>query len=155
MRLIPDSVFWHQNLRKSLSAPADVVVYKVLRFSKGALITRYLHLSLVFLFSGLVHEFTDIAEGFPRSYVGSIHFFMTQAVGIMLEDVVQALYRAIRGAQRDTPPTTVARAIGYIWVTLFLCWSTPMWTYARQSAMRGEQSENLLPFSLLGLLNKI
>lgn len=142
-------------MRKFLTASADVVVYKVFQFGNGALITRYFHLSLVFLFSGLLHELVDIAEGFPRSYVGSIHFFMTQAVGIMLEDAVQAAYRAIIGIKRGTPPTLMARAVGYIWLALFLCWSTPMWIYPRQRAIRGEEGENALPFSLLSLLSKI
>lgn len=154
MRLILDSVFWHQNLRKSLSAPADVVVYKFLRFPKGTLVARYLHLSLVFLFSGLMHEVADIAEGFPRPYTGSIIFFLTQTLGIMLEDAVQAVYRAIRGVKRGTPSTAVARAVGYIWLALFLWWSTPIWIYARQSVSRGEPGENFIPFSFLGLLNK-
>lgn len=147
-------MFWHQNLRKSLSAPADVVIHKGLRFPKGV-VARYLHLSLVFLFSGLMHELLFIAEGVPRSNVGSVHFFMTQAVGIMLEDAVQEVYRAIRGVQRGTPPDSVARAIGYIWLVLFLCWSTPVWTYPRQRAFRGGQSQYLLPFSLLASLSKV
>lgn len=149
------SVFWHQHLRKSLSAPADFLVYKVLRFPKGALFTRYLNLSLVFLFSGLLHESVNIAEGFHRPYAGSVIFFMTQALGIILEDAVQAVYRAIRGVPRGTSPTLLARAIGYVWLALFLCWSTPIWIYAQQSASRGEQGDNLLPFSLLGLLKNI
>lgn len=142
-------------MRKCYSAPADLVVYKALRCPKGALVTRYLHLSLVFLFSGMQHELVDIAEGFPRPYPGSIIFFMTQAVGIMLEDAVQAGYRAFRGVQRGTPPTPVARAFGYIWLASFLIWSTPIWFYARQRASRGEESENMLPFSLLGWLTRI
>lgn len=80
---------------------------------------------------------------------------MTQAVGIMLEDAVQEVYRAVRGVQRGTPPDSVTRAIGYIWLVLFLCWSTPVWTYPRQRAFRGEQSEYLLPFSLLASLSKV
>lgn len=136
-------------MRKCYSAPTDLVVYKVLRCPKGALVTRYLHLSLVFLFSGLQHELVDIAEGFPRPYTGSIIFFMTQAAGIMLEDAVQAGYRAVRGVQLGTPPTPLARAFGYIWLAFFLIWSTPIWIYARQHASKGEESENMLPFSLL------
>lgn len=62
--LVLGSVFWHQNLRKSLSAPADVLIHKGLRFPKGV-VARYLHLSLVFLFSGLMHELLIIAEGVP------------------------------------------------------------------------------------------
>lgn len=130
-----------------------VVVYEALRFPKGVA-ARYLYLSLVFLFSGLIPEFLDIAERGPRSFMDSIHFFMTQAVGIMLEDAVQAAYRAMRVGRRGTPPSPVTRMTGYIWLILFLGWSTPVWTYARQRASRGEDSENLLPFSLLGFLSK-
>lgn len=153
--LILGSVFWHQNLRKCLSAPADVVVYKVLRFPKGTLITRYLHLSLVFFFSGLLHECIDIIEGIPHLYLGTLQFYMTQVIGIMLEDAVQTVYRASHGVQRGTPPTFISRAAGYIWLAVFLCWSQPIALYPRLGARRGGQSESLLPVSLLGLLNKI
>lgn len=70
-------------------------MYKVLRFPKGALVTRYLHLSLVFLFSGLLQEFFDIVGGLP--YPGQIYYFMTQVLGIILKDAVQAIYHAARG----------------------------------------------------------
>lgn len=152
-KLIFGSVVWHQHLRKSLTAPADLVVYKIFRLSKGGLITRYLHLSLVFLISGLLHTWVEVGMGFPTRQSGQIQFFMTQIVGILLEDAVQAFYRAVYGIQRGAPPTTRARAVGYIWLVVFLWWSTPAWFYPRQRVSQGNQSEAVLPFSLFaGLL---
>lgn len=151
---IVGSCFWHQLFRKPLSAFSDIVVFKILRLRKGTLVTRYLHLSLVFFFSGVLHEIYHVAEGLPRPYGANVHFFMTQAVGIMLEDTVQTMYRAIRGVQRGTPPTTATRLVGYIWLALFLSWSTPVWIYTRLRVTTADPSQQWVSFSLLGLLNK-
>ncbi|MCJ1464148.1 hypothetical protein MMC07_002761 [Pseudocyphellaria aurata] len=145
---------WHQQLRKPLSAFSDVIVFKILRLRKGALVTRYLHLSLVFFFSGVLHEVLHVAQAVPRPYGVELHFYMTQAVGIMLEDIVQAMYRSIRGIQRGTPPTPTTRLVGYIWLALFLSWSSPVWVYIRLRTATTDPSQQLLPFSLLSLWNR-
>ena len=55
--------FWHQHLRKQLSGPADVIVYRVLGLTKGRPVARYLHLFLVFLISGLLHTWVEVGQG--------------------------------------------------------------------------------------------
>lgn len=152
MFLILGSVVWHQHLRKYLTGLADFVVYKILRLPKGGLMTRYLHLSLVFLISGLIHLWIDIGRGFPIRPTGPMHFFGTQIVGIVLEDVVQAVYRAVCSIQRGAPPTPMARTVGYVWLIVFLWWSTPAWFYPQQRLSRGDQREVPLPFSLFASL---
>lgn len=113
-------MFWHQHHRKYLTAIADLIVYKALRLPKGKLVTRYLHLSLVFLSSGLLHAWVEFNQGYPARQSGQISFFVTQVVGIMLEDIVQAVYRVSRGVKWESPPTPLARAAGYVWLALFL-----------------------------------
>lgn len=147
-----DSLVWHQHLRKYLTALADVIVYNALRLPKGKLVTRYLHLSLVFLISGLLHVWVEVAQGFPARQSGAIPFFVTQAVGIMLEDIVQAVYRAMRGVKREAPPTPMARAVGHVWLVVFLWWSTPVWLYPQQRLSRGDYRDKVLPFSLFASL---
>ncbi len=52
-------------------------------------------------------------------------FYCTQALGIMLEDGMQALYRYARGTQRNPePPSRWIRMAGYRWVIAFVVWST-------------------------------
>ena len=148
------SVVWHQHLRKHLSGPADVIVYKVLRLRKGPLLTRYAHLSLVFLLSGLLHAWTEIGQGFTWRESGQIQFFMTQVLGIMLEDAVQALFRFVRGVKRGSAPTRGSRVIGYIWLVIFFWWSTPAWFYPRLRVSGGDERDQILPFSLFGQLMK-
>ena len=142
---------WHQHLRKYFTALADLIVYKALRLRKGKLVTRYLHLSLIFLISGLCHAWIDFAQGFPARQSGQIPFFVTQLVGILLEDTVQAVYRSMRGVQWGAPPTPMARAVGYVWLAVFLWWSTPIWFYPQRRISRGDDDE-MLPFSLFASL---
>ncbi|MCJ1349639.1 hypothetical protein MMC31_007880 [Peltigera leucophlebia] len=148
------SVFWHQHLRKYFTALADLIVYKAFRLPKGKLVTRYLHLSLIFFISGLVHVWIEFGQGVPVRHSGSIQFFVTQIVGIMLEDTVQAVYRTTRGVKWGTPPTLMARAVGYVWLAVFLWWSTPIWFYPQQRLSRGDYRDKILPFSLLASLLK-
>ena len=83
--------------------------------------------------------------GIPRAEAGSLVLFLLQPLGIMLEDAVQTLTRRV--------PTSgsvgrVRRAVGYIWVVVFLAWSTPKWFYPQQRL--GIDPGNLLPFRIVG-----
>jgi hypothetical protein len=61
---------------------------------------------------------------------GAIQFFCNQALGIMIEDGVQELYRRISGKSNDSVDTPLwAKIMGYLWVVAFLSWSTPIWVY--------------------------
>ena len=145
-------MFWHQHLRKSLTALADLIVYKALRLPKGKLVTRYSHISLVFLISGLAHAWIEFAQGFPARQSGQIQFFVTQVFGIILEDTVQAVYHATCGVKRGTSPTPMARAVGYVWLAVFLWWSTPVWFYSQLRLSRGDYRDTIFPFSLFASL---
>jgi hypothetical protein len=80
---------------------------------------------LAFFLSGLVHYFIAIATGIPPGQTGALKFFVMQGLGIMFEDAVQALYRRHRSGK----PEFWTRIAGYIWVSLFLIWTTPCWIY--------------------------
>jgi hypothetical protein len=80
---------------------------------------------LAFGLSGLVHYFITIAIGIPPSHTGALKFFVIQGLGIMFEDAVQALHRRHRSGK----PGSWTRIVGYIWVSLFLIWTTPCWIY--------------------------
>lgn len=93
----------------------------------------------------------DMALGMSFFESGSICFFCTQALGIILEDSVQAVYKS---CTKNSPgsnsklPHRWTRIVGYIWLVVFMSWSTPVWSYP---AIRRNQ-DPVLPFSLFGLL---
>lgn len=80
-----------------------------------------------FLISGLMHLAMESQHGFKVGEAGSVNFFVIQALGIMLEDLVQAM------AQKYFPKMDqdVKRWIGYLWVVAFLLESTPVWYYSQ------------------------
>ena len=145
------SVFWHQHLRLKFSSPADFFVYDALRMRKGTFAARYGHLILVFLVSGVFHQILEVVQGLRFRESGAIQFFLTQVLGIVIEDAIQATYRSVYSLRRDESrsPPTWARWLGYIWVFVFLVWSEPVWSYPTIRANTGSYEDELLPFSLL------
>ena len=83
--------------------------------------------------------------GIPRAEAGSLVLFLLQPLGIMLEDAIQTLTRRVptsRSLDR------VRWVVGYVWVVMFLAWSTPKWFYPQQRL--GIDPANLLPFRVVG-----
>lgn len=70
-------------------------------------------------------------------------FFLLQAFGVMVEDGVQATVGGM------AIPGPCRRMIGYMWVAVFLVWSTPVWMFP---PMRQGDSGPMVPFSLVSLL---
>lgn len=118
------SEFWHQNLKISLLGPAKFITYDVLRLPRKGLVQRYTLIFFVFFISGCVHIMSDLGASLPPSESGALRFFCTQALGIMIEDGAQSVYRHIGGH-----PGFLSRTVGYIWVLAFLSWSIPAWQY--------------------------
>ena len=115
--------------------------------SKGTLLARYTVLILTFAISGIFHQFGDVASGVPWEEAGAVRFFIMEAIGIMIEDTVQGIYRLLRG-QKRTPdkPTGWKHALGLAWVLIWLTWTTPVWVYPVAQRSTGQA---ILPFSLL------
>ncbi|KAI9875333.1 MAG: hypothetical protein M1830_008604 [Pleopsidium flavum] len=140
-------VFWHQFNRQRLSEPSSFATTKVLNLSKTTMLGRYTHLILAFLLSGFMHALTDVAEDYGWQASGSIRYFVTQAVGILLEDCVQAIYRSARGMAKEQQPELWAKLVGYLWVLLFQFWSTPAWIYPALIMNKGEKKDMIVPYS--------
>ena len=149
-----NSIFWHQHLRRSFVSISDSLVYSLLCLRKHTLIARYTHLIIVFLLSGILHTVTEVAahydpdDGTTISFRDSqcIRFFLTQALGIMIEDGVQ---KAVRTVWPDrTRIETLERVIGWMWVLGFLGWSTPAIMYPAASLNTGTGKDRLLPISI-------
>ena len=153
-----NSVFWHQHLRRSFVSISDSLVYSLLRLRRHTLIARYTHLLIVFLLSGILHTFTEVAahydpeDGTTISFRDSqcIRFFLTQALGIMIEDGAQEAVRRVWPEM--TKKKTLKRVIGWVWVLGFLGWSTPAIMYPAASMNRGTRRDTLLPISIIQVI---
>ncbi|PNP46121.1 hypothetical protein TGAMA5MH_02156 [Trichoderma gamsii] len=115
--------YYHQGLRKALTGPADWIVDLVI--PRGSLISRYSRLALAFFLSAMLHH---QAEG---SETGQLIFFSSQAFGIMLEDTVCKLYTS----SPIQLPRRIERALGYLWVLVWLVCLVPYWSYSTMRRM--------------------
>ena len=104
--------------------------------------------SLVFLVSSLHHAATDMAEGMSWRTSGSIQFFMTQLMGVVVEDAAQGIWRRIGGE----PNECSVRLLGYLWVLAFHVWSVPAWIYPSLVDNKGKEKDMIVPFSLVSTL---
>ncbi|KAL8822573.1 MAG: hypothetical protein Q9191_006693, partial [Dirinaria sp. TL-2023a] len=122
---------WHQLLRGRLVAAADWLTYGVLwlprpgetRSSEFArIVTKYTHLTCVFLVSGLLHSSIDSAKWMSWEEWGSLMFFVLMAVGIMIEDAVQWVWSEVVVPNIDANGTMKTKGkwwmtvIGHLWV---------------------------------------
>ena len=98
---------------------------------------------LVFAVSGVFHFLGDIAQGICGHESGAMHFFCTQALGIMFEDMAQALLRRLVGAKPIAKFGFFTRTVGYIWLVAWLTWTSPIWIYP---AMQRDKGEPIVPF---------
>lgn len=138
--------------RQTFGGPAQFFVHDVLRLPPNTLIARYTKIFTTFFISGVLHLSGDIAVGIPLGESGSIRFFCMQALVIILEDSVQALYHRFFTKQVGTKSSrwgNLSKLIGYFWLWGFLIWSTPVWAYPAMRRNRGSADHVLLPFSIM------
>ncbi|KAF5539129.1 toxin biosynthesis protein [Fusarium mexicanum] len=133
-------ISWHQTWRCFLTDHADWVVYDILNLPKDSPITRYTKNLVVFYISGLIHLAPDLAIGMPVRESSAIVFFTFQAVGIMIEDLVQSLNDRIGLVKSPI----VARCVGYVWLMAWLVWTIPWWSFVCTMYMKAGQ-DDLIP----------
>ena len=81
-----------------------------------------------------MHIVADYGGNVPREQSGAMEFFCTQALGIMIEDGVQEVWRLMGGRKN----TLFTRSVGFIWTIGFISWSSPIWVYPVARGMRRE-----------------
>ncbi|KAF9884912.1 hypothetical protein FE257_000903 [Aspergillus nanangensis] len=147
-------IFWHQTLRQKSGSPAYYITYSVLGLRKRTTIARYLHLLLTFIISGIIHL---LAEEYPcgidwdRS--GTMRFFVTQAFGILLEDLMQTGFAF--GGSHQSHSCWWSKEVGWVWVALFIFWSSPSHFYPRLQVLDSSNG-GVPPISVLRpLLNHL
>ena len=111
---------------------------------------------MTFLLCGLMHAVGDVTSGMSWQESGATRFFVTQALGIVLEDGVQAIYRSASGHDRiRTHPPLWTRFIGYLWLLSFLTWSSPAWFYPLTRTMNQEAKDMVVHFSFVALAKRM
>ena len=146
------SVFWHQMFRQPFSSCAAFLVHNIFHLPKDGVLQRYSKIFVIFFISGLLHLLTDIGSGISSHESGSLRFFCTQVLGIIIEDAVQALFCFTRDSfngSRRSSPTRWIRVLGFLWLTGFVVWSTPVWAYPAMRRNKGEEKDIVLPFSIV------
>lgn len=147
------SHYWHLCVKDSLYQPAKFVVDDMLCLRKRSVARRYTLIFFTFAVSGILHLWLDLTLGVPFRDSGSMFFFLSQAVAIMLEDAVIYTWKACTGlASKDVAVgsnTGWKTWIGRLWVGIVLlsttsAWTAPMIRHAGQSAM--------VPFSVVKVL---
>jgi hypothetical protein len=106
-------------------------VVQVFRLRENSLVARYAKIFCAFFLSGLFHVLSDYTVDIPVWESGALPFFVSQAIGIMIEDGVQGAFRGFRKYQakptESSEPPFWQRLVGFIWVVFFFLWSSPLW----------------------------
>ena len=100
-----------------------------------------------------MHLVSDLAQGLAWKRSGATRFFCTQTIGIIGEDAIRTLFRRFLPNKEGSKPRTFYKVRGYVWVFIFLVWSTPSWIYPSMYENKGEEKDLVVPYSVFGLVN--
>lgn len=130
---------------------SNLISRDILRLPRPSILERYTNISIVFFLSALMHVGTDWLQGVPPKYSGAITFFQLQALGIMLEDGVQALWNQLVSMQRgpsdkDMPTPLWHKFMGYIWIIAWFGITTTIWSNSKMALPR--EDFTLVPYSI-------
>ncbi|KAF1832716.1 hypothetical protein BDW02DRAFT_410811 [Decorospora gaudefroyi] len=126
---------WHTYVYYALSGHVKIVTRRWLGFRRGALSTRLLENSLVFLVSGLMHSLVRWQQS-PLGDPWSIAlWYVGQMIPIVVEGVVVNVWRKVRkwcgfGGEVGWLDR-VEYAVGYLWVFGWFMWSVPKYLNTR------------------------
>lgn len=138
------SKVYHQFFRKGYTSLSEFIISDLLQIPYNTLLSRYSRLMTVFLISAFQHVAHDLAPGKTGFDTGSMVFFPLQALGIMVEDLVQYLFRDVCNGKRRY----MKRVVGYVWVFVWFMVFMPIEHYPWLRNIPGQMS--LMPFSLFG-----
>lgn len=140
--------FWHQFLRQPFTAVSKFVVCDVLGIPRGSLLGRYSVILTVFAMSGLLHVMVDITQAIPWEYSGATAFFSSTALGVVIEEGVQAIWRKMNPRTSvQASPALWARTLGLAWVVTWMG-ITSTWYFTPIIQVPAE-TVTLIPFSMV------
>ncbi|BCS28416.1 wax synthase family protein [Aspergillus puulaauensis] len=141
--------YWHQLLRQPFQGTTKFICRDIFHLPYPSSLARYLNIILVFFCSALMHACIDAKGGIGFNLTGAWACFLLQPVGIIVEDIAEALYARLFGELRRPTPFWV-RMVGYMWVWAFLALVAPLYNFP---LMRHQvPARNGVPFSVIRLL---
>jgi hypothetical protein len=144
------SKFWHQFMRQPFSSLGNFITRDVLGLARSSILERYTNLFAVFLISSFYHVVVDLLQSVPPQYSGSLPFYMSFIVGIMLEDGVQELWGRLvahdgASTSKESTPATWQRIVGLLWVVAWLA-ITSTWYFTPMIQLTGPDV-TMVPFN--------
>ncbi|KAJ5357884.1 hypothetical protein N7541_005042 [Penicillium brevicompactum] len=125
-------------MRRPFTSVSNYIARNVLNLPRSSILERYTNLFTVFFISAVFHVVVDILQSIPMEKSGLMSFYLAFVLGIMLEDGVQEVWKrtgcpdASREAMVHHSTNIMSfwkRAIGFIWVTIWLG-ATSTWYFA-------------------------
>lgn len=124
------------------------VVCDVVGVSRDSGLGRYLVIVAVFAMSGLLHVLVDLTQAIPWEYSGAAAFFSSTALGVMVEEGVQAIWRKMGPrTSGQTAPALWVRTLGLAWVVVWMG-LTSTWYFTPIIQVPAE-TITLIPFSMV------
>ncbi|KAL6706429.1 hypothetical protein ACN47E_005535 [Coniothyrium glycines] len=124
---------WHSYVYLSFTAHTKVVTRGWCGMKRGRLETRIVENTMVFALSGMAHSAVRWAQDPVGDYWAIALWYVGQMVPILLEGVIQELWRRVKMGLGIKPDdrrmNAVERMVGYAWMMAWFMWSIP--EYAR------------------------
>ena len=140
-------------MRQRLTGPAHFITHHALRLSKGTPPSAYIFLLIGFA-TGISHALVDVGTGLAWSEAGSVSFFLTQAVGSMVDHGFQTVFFSWRDKPRGGAPAgterLLTRYVGYFWVMIWMGWSGPALVLSEAAATDWWQAGQALAIYHIG-----
>lgn len=104
------------------------------------------HMFIVFFISGVFHALPlrVMLGDEHRLPLGTVFFFSSQAIAILVEEAVIKAYRYAAGG--STQPRPWHRWVGFVWVSAWLYWSLPF--FLDDMFASGMMDASTIPFSV-------
>jgi hypothetical protein len=110
---------------------------------------RYTNNFLVFLLSGILHAVSANIMRLSAVESGAIPYFSSFALGMMLEDGVQAFYNKLHASKSDKERKIAIweKVLGFSWVVFWMSLTSPWYMFPSRRIVAGEAAW-VLPFNL-------
>ncbi|TKA60953.1 hypothetical protein B0A55_11829 [Friedmanniomyces simplex] len=128
------------SVESGLEGMSKFVAHGVLQLPSEGLLQRYTKIFVSSALSGILHIQADMGGGLSPRRSGALQFFIMQALGIVLEDGVQHVYRRFFKQILGKHASLVEKVVGYAWVLVSILWTSPVWVYPALLNMRKEDA---------------